>query len=402
MKGFTFDGTVPASKSELARLLIARSYCPDLVVEGSAGADDVRHLTQALEALGTGVPLDCGASATGFRLLALRASRLPGVHRLRGTPQLLQRPHAPLAALLRTLGAQVRVTATEWILESGGWRCPSEALDPDGSFSSQFHSAVVANGWCLPFPLTLASAPAVSAGYFSLTVAVAERLGMCIDRRGEQLRLREGQQVQVPSARAAPDLSSAFAVAALAAVAGEARFRNLSLEDVEASLQPDRRFVSLLQAMGVDFHDDADGKGAYLQVRSGRALRAVDADLRASPDLFPVLAALAGTAVGRSRLAGAPHLVVKESNRIAKVAELLELCGVAVERAPDGLLVAGRPERWRGGRFDPEEDHRLVLAASVLREAGAPIEIDHAAVVGKSFPEFLSLLPRDEGPSVDI
>src|ERR1700722_19543828 len=96
----SFLGPIPASKSLLNRALIIRDYFPSLRLRGDSDCEDVRHMRTALQALAVGQPIDCGDGGTVLRFLALRASRLPGEHRLTGSPRLFSRPQEELARIL--------------------------------------------------------------------------------------------------------------------------------------------------------------------------------------------------------------------------------------------------------------------------------------------------------------
>lgn len=92
---------------------------------------------------------------------------------------------------------------------------------------------------------------------------------------------------------------------------------------------------------------------------------------------------------GDSKLFNAPHLVAKESNRILKTSELLRNAGVLTEVLKDGMIIHGGLEKTNlSFSFDPDSDHRMVMAASCLTLSGAKIDILNKNVVDKSFPEF--------------
>ena len=97
--------------------------------------------------------------------------------------------------------------------------------------------------------------------------------------------------------------------------------------------------------------------------------------------------ALCALAEGNSELYGAPQLVYKESDRIAKMKELLSATGRTVETTNDGVKIGGK---FSPGEilFDPDHDHRLAMAAGVLMLAGVPIRLKHPQVTDKSFPGF--------------
>ena len=391
-KGFTFSGEVPASKSMLNRLRVIQSHTNpgDYRIQGDSDARDVIHMKAGLEALRRGEIADCGEGGTVLRFLAFRASRLPGRHGLTGSPRLFSRPLGPLLAILEHLGVKARFSRPEapsLVIESdGGWSC-TEPVPVDRSRSSQFASGILLNAWNLPSPLTLEfTGTAVSQAYLDMTRVLVERSGLELGAVDSGLHIAAGQGVKPGTYRAEPDLSSSFSLAAAAVVAGRAEFLHFPGE----SLQPDRVFVDILRAMVVA----VDHAGEVLTVERAERLRPVDWNLGDSPDLFPVLAVLAALAEGQSRLHGAPHLGHKESDRIQKTAELLQAMGRTFQHLDGGLLIEGEGLKVKGApvTFDPDQDHRLAMAAGVARKAGFPIRVMDPGVVKKSFPGFWSCI----------
>jgi 3-phosphoshikimate 1-carboxyvinyltransferase len=188
------------------------------------------------------------------------------------------------------------------------------------------------------------------------------------------------------------DVSSAFAVAALAAVSGRAEI--LSWPG-RGSLQPDAVFPELLARMGACI-EARDAEKVLVVEMPVEPLRGIDVDLRNSPDLFPVLATLCAFAEGRSVLHGAPHLAHKESSRIESTAQLLASLDRRCEIQSDGMIVHGRrfdpaTEAREEISFDPKDDHRLAMAAAVAVAAGARVRVLDPETVAKSFPEFWSV-----------
>jgi 3-phosphoshikimate 1-carboxyvinyltransferase len=120
----------------------------------------------------------------------------------------------------------------------------------------------------------------------------------------------------------------------------------------------------------------------------------VNVNLENSPDLFPVLAVLCGLAQGTSKLFGAPHLALKESNRIQKTFELLTKAGIKSQIVDGGLIIEGSNMKIhsKAFSFDPDHDHRMAMAAALLNMVGAKIQILNKEVVNKSFPEFWSIV----------
>lgn len=390
MKNFSFRGTLPASKSILNRLLILQSYEPTLEIVGDSTCDDVQLMKKALSDLGEGLALDCGSAGTTFRFLALRVSRLKAQNFLRASLRLLERPHDELFNLLREFQVEHELEPEGLYISSSGWT-PSDltgneiTVQVDCSRSSQFASSVLLNLWGLSFDLRLSLTGAgVSLGYFDMTRALVAQAGMVVEKTSElEYLIRANQQISATQMTAEPDLSSAFAIAALATVAGEAEIQLFP----SVSLQPDFAFVEILRLMGANIHFK---DGSLCVKKPESALRPVEIDLRNSPDLFPVLAVLCALADGESRLHGAPQLALKESNRIEKSAELVRRMGRRVETSSDGMVIHGSAEYnfpWKA-KFDPDQDHRLAMAAAVAQTVGVKIEITDPSVVNKSYPEF--------------
>lgn len=387
MSRFSFVGRLPASKSILNRLLLVKSYFPDLEIRGDSSCDDVRVMKEAIKSLHSGQVIPVGSAGTVLRFMALRASRVPGVHRLQGHHRLFERPHAELLKILRQLGVEARLGPDFMEIEGAGWRMYGDTLLVPVDRSSQFVTSVLLNAWDLPNELFVSvGGQKVSEGYWRMSVRLAQSLGMKIDFWDSDFRVASRQKPNVKTVDTEPDLSSAFALAAVATVSGSARF----LDFPENSLQPDVAFVNILKSMGVPVRQS----GTALIVEQASRLNGVAVNLRQSPDLFPVLAVLCAMAEGTSDLYGAPHLIHKESNRLLRIVELLRALGREVELKEDGIVLRGEPIKPSASTltFNCDFDHRLAFAAAVLKAADFAIQIQHPEVVKKSFPEFWSIL----------
>lgn len=378
----SYIGRIPGSKSLLNRTLIVQSYFPQFNISGDSDCDDVRKMKSGLEQLKNGETIDCGDGGTVLRFLSLRASRLPGEHRLRGSARLMARPQTELIKIFSQLSVEASFAGNELIIRGDGWTPQGDTLSVPSQRSSQFISGVLLNGWDLPFDLFVSPIGAgVSEGYWKMTRGLVQQLGMKIDAWDYDFRVPARQTVQTNFTVIEPDMSSAFALAAAAALGGSAKIVDFPLD----SVQPDFSFVHILKTMGVPIHLQ-DGA---LTVHKAPRLSGVAVKLANSPDLFPVLATVCALANGESELYGAPQLVYKESNRIEKIRELLTCTGRKLEVLPDGLRISGEINLTRDEfDYNPDHDHRLAMAASLLKIAGVPVRILDAAVVNKSYPGY--------------
>lgn len=385
MGSFQFKGEIPGSKSVFNRALIVQSYFPSFELQGFADCDDVRFMREGLKGLQSSSRIDCGEGGTTFRFMALRASRIPGVHRLKATARLLQRPQSGLLDLLHQLGVKTEIQGQELVITSTGWNL-QKPLQVNISESSQYASALVLNAWLLPSDLRFElTGHKVSESYFQLTLQMLEEMGMKVQRQGSGYLIPAGQKIAVSKYRVESDLSSGFTMAAAGAVAGSSVLENFPFQ----SAQPDKVFIEILKAMGAE----VENSDQALVVKKG-TLKGISWDLGQSPDLFPVLAVVCSWARGESTLFGAPHLVAKESNRIQKIADLFDLLGISYEAKSDGMVIQGHPEQAlvSSGVFNPDQDHRMVMAATLMKLMGHKFKIEHPEAINKSFPEFWGMI----------
>lgn len=387
MPDFHFHGEISSSKSIFNRALIIQSYFPELELRGFSECDDVRYMRTALRQMRnqtqTQTPIDCGEGGTTLRFLALRASRIPGEHILGGSQRLMQRPHQGLLDLLLQLGVQAQLHDDRLIIRGDGWKPPQKSLLVDTNESSQYASSLALNSWLLDFPLEFELVgKKVSESYFLLTLEILKQLGMPVNKSDGRFQIPSLQKIDQSSWAVEADLSSSFTVAAAGALAGSTRIVHFPFH----SLQPDLAFLKIFEEMDIVLKSDP----TELQVTHRFPLKAVNCNLSQSPDLFPVLAVLCSWAEGVSTLYGAPHLTKKESNRIMKVSELLSLAGVKHEIKPDGMVIYGNPKQTliSNIKFNPDKDHRMVMAAVLMNVKGHQIQIEEPQVINKSFPEF--------------
>jgi 3-phosphoshikimate 1-carboxyvinyltransferase len=119
-----------------------------------------------------------------------------------------------------------------------------------------------------------------------------------------------------------------------------------------------------------------------------------------SIDEFPVFFIAAACAEGETLVRGAHELRVKESDRLAVMAEGLARLGVEHELLPDGIWIRGG-SGFSGGVIDSHGDHRIAMAFAMasVRAAG-PLEIRDVANVATSFPGFPQIA-RSAGLQID-
>lgn len=388
----------PASKSYTHRAYVLAALAGQGTVRNALVAGDTEATRGGLAALGARSTLhgsearfsararprraevDAQNSGTTLRILTAVAALGEGPVTLTGDESLRRRPIGPLAEALQPLGAKVQT-------QDG--RAPIEVRGPlrggrtrlEAELSSQFLTALLLACPAAPMDTTieLASAPR-SGPYVDVTLRVLRAYGVRATVEGARAEVAGGQQPAVRSFEVPGDYSSAaFLMGAAAVTQGRVTVTNLDPKDV----QGDRRILSLLDDFGCRVVQTADHV-----VVEGRPLSAVEADLGRTPDLFPVLCAVAAVAEGRTVLSGAPHLRHKESDRIRAMAQNLAAFGIECSERDDGIEIDGSTPT--AATIRSAGDHRIAQAGVLLAlAADGPSRLDDADVLGVSYPNLL-------------
>ena len=386
---FYFLGKGPFSKSLLLRALIVQSYFPEFKITGDSPCNDVQSMKKGLKDITDNRVVGHLQGGAVLRFLALRASRMSGRFVLKGSSRLFQRPIKELKAVLNQLSCETKLEESSFTLESEGWRLSGDALHVSVSRSSQFVSAILLNSFNLNYDLFInLEGQMVSSSYFQMTLSFLHSLGMKISGEGQEYCVPAGQKIHKFVYKPEPDMGCLFAVAAMVITGGAVVFTDWP----DQSLQPDFVFPNLLKEMGFMIQKTPQN----LEIRGTQNLKPIKYNMQNCPDLFPVLSALCACIEGTSHLYGAPHLVYKESDRIQETADLLGKCGRKVTVLKDGLMIEGRSIGTKSNlsafSFDPQEDHRMAMAAGLLKKTGMPIRILNPEAVNKSFPDFWSVV----------
>ena len=202
------------------------------------------------------------------------------------------------------------------------------------------------------------------------------------------------QTIEVPGD---PSSAAFFAVAALLVPGSDLIIENVGLNPTRAGL------FEVLRQMGgrIDELNAREVGGepvADLHVRHSE-LCGIEVDPAIAPsmiDEFPVLFVAAALAHGRTVTSGLDELRVKESDRLAVMAEALRTAGAHVEEQEDGLVIdgtGGEPLPGSAGAIVTHLDHRIAMSMAVagLASSGG-VEVDDTRPIATSFPSFEALL----------
>jgi 3-phosphoshikimate 1-carboxyvinyltransferase len=397
----------PPSKSYTHRALVAAHLAGRrFAVDNPLDSDDTRATARALRSLGSTVSfsahrwvvaprsrpargsatIDCGESGTTLRFVTALAARSSRPAVLSGRGRLPFRPIEELFDALESLGAKCERPV-------GARSLPARILGPvaggsvrlNASRSSQFVSALL---------LTLPTVPGdssidlvgdvVSEPYIDATLEVLARHRVRATRRGRRFSIPGGQHYHGARMSVPGDASSAaYLWAAGALTGGPVEVRGVPPHWPQADLA----ILDLLGKAGAKVRRSSQGATV-----SGSALRGFTVDLGDAPDLYPLAGALAATIPATSRITGAAHVVLKESDRREGTRRLALALGAEVTSAGEGLVIRGTA-RPRAFRLTGLTDHRLVMSAGIAAlVASSTSTIEDASTVSKSFPGFWSTL----------
>ena len=95
----------------------------------------------------------------------------------------------------------------------------------------------------------------------------------------------------------------------------------------------------------------------------------------------------AAAAKGRTEFSGIGELRVKESDRIAAMAQGMRILGIVVDESDDGAIVHGG--RFGGGTVQSHGDHRVAMSLALAGTvASGPVVVEDVESVDTSFPGF--------------
>lgn len=414
---------VPGDKSISHRaVMLGALAIGETVVEGLLEGEDVLATAAAMRAFGAHIErhadgrwhingvgvggllepegvLDMGNSGTSTRLIMGLAASCPIQTMMTGDASLRQRPMARVMTPLEAMGATFQA-------RSGGLLpltiCGRTPLTPVRYVlpvaSAQVKTAVLLAGLNTPGQTTVIERVATRDHSermlqgFGATVDFDDTIdGRAITLVGE-VELQP-QSIIVPG----DPSSAAFPMVAAAIVAGSAvRIDNVGINPTRSGL------LRVLERMGasITLQDQRSVGGEPVAdiIVHCVPLHAVETepDIAASMiDEYPILFVAAALAQGRSRFTGLAELRVKESDRLATMAEGLLACGVGVREGQDWIEITGS-----GGAAVPggttvatRLDHRIAMSFAILGQvARAPVTIDDVSPIATSFPSFIPLM----------
>ncbi|EDT4358707.1 TPA: 3-phosphoshikimate 1-carboxyvinyltransferase [Salmonella enterica subsp. enterica serovar Typhi str. CT18] len=415
------DGAInlPGSKSVSNRaLLLAALACGKTVLTNLLDSDDVRHMLNALSALGinytlsadrtrcditgNGGPLRAsgtlelflGNAGTAMRPLAAALCLGQNEIVLTGEPRMKERPIGHLVDSLRQGGANIDYLEQENyppLRLRGGFI--GGDIEVDGSVSSQFLTALLMTAPLAPEDTIIrVKGELVSKPYIDITLNLMKTFGVEIaNHHYQQFVVKGGQQYHSPGRYLVEgDASSAsYFLAAGAIKGGTVKVTGIGRK----SMQGDIRFVDVLEKMGatITWGDD------FIACTRGE-LHAIDMDMNHIPDAAMTIATTALFAKGTTTLRNIYNWRVKETDRLFAMATELRKVGAEVEEGHDYIRITP-PAKLQHADIGTYNDHRMAMCFSLVALSDTPVTILDPKCTAKTFPDYFEQLARMSTPA---
>ncbi|EMC4583117.1 3-phosphoshikimate 1-carboxyvinyltransferase [Salmonella enterica] len=415
------DGAInlPGSKSVSNRaLLLAALACGKTVLTNLLDSDDVRHMLNALSALGinytlsadrtrcditgNGGPLRAsgalelflGNAGTAMRPLAAALCLGQNEIVLTGEPRMKERPIGHLVDSLRQGGANIDYLEQENyppLRLRGGFT--GGDIEVDGSVSSQFLTALLMTAPLAPEDTIIrVKGELVSKPYIDITLNLMKTFGVEItNHHYQQFVVKGGQQYHSPGRYLVEgDASSAsYFLAAGAIKGGTVKVTGIGRK----SMQGDIRFADVLEKMGatITWGDD------FIACTRGE-LHAIDMDMNHIPDAAMTIATTALFAKGTTTLRNIYNWRVKETDRLFAMATELRKVGAEVEEGHDYIRITP-PAKLQHADIGTYNDHRMAMCFSLVALSDTPVTILDPKCTAKTLPDYFEQLARMSTPA---
>ncbi|OAQ15102.1 3-phosphoshikimate 1-carboxyvinyltransferase [Bibersteinia trehalosi Y31] len=405
---------LPGSKSLSNRaLLLAALAHGTTTVTNLLDSDDIRHMLNALKALGVqydlsedktvctvqgvggafewndGLSLFLGNAGTAMRPLTA-ALCLKGQSEaeviLTGEPRMKERPILHLVDALRQAGASVQYLENEGYppiaIRNTGLK--GGKIQIDGSISSQFLTALLMAAPLAEGDMEIEiKGDLVSKPYIDITLAMMQDFGVSVQNNDYKTFFVQGNQHYVaPKNRylVEGDASSASYFLAAGAIKGKVKVTGVG----KNSIQGDRLFADVLEKMGAKITWGED----FVQAERGE-LRGVDMDMNHIPDAAMTIATTALFAEGETVIRNIYNWRVKETDRLTAMATELRKIGATVEEGEDFIRVQPlKLSEFKHAEIETYNDHRMAMCFALVALSNTPVTILDPKCTAKTFPTF--------------
>ena len=334
----------------------------------------------------TGI-LDVGNSGTTTRLISGILAGQDFVSELTGDASIQSRPMKRIMTPLLSMGADITSIRGNNCVPLRIAGHPLKGIHYDSPVASaQVKSCVLLAGMYSD-SITSVTEPVLSRNHTELML---NYFGAKVTSQGTTASIQPEPELYAREITVPGDISSAayFIAAGLLVPGSEILLKNVGINPTRDGL------LRVCKAMGADItalNVCTEGEPtADLLVRSStlHGTTVGDEIIPTLIDEIPMIAVMAAFAQGTTVIRDAQELKVKESDRIAVMAENLSLMGVDITPTEDGMIIhGGKP--LHGAVIDSHLDHRIAMSFAVAGLlCDGPLSIKGGDCVNISYPEF--------------
>ncbi len=384
------------SKSISNRLLIIQALCQDdFELSDLATADDTKILQEVLKHKSD--TYDVHHAGTSYRFLCSFLCLQPGEQVLTGSSRMKERPIGPLVDALRSLGAEIEYLEEEGYpplkIGEAHWKQLQSPLKIDATISSQFISSLLLIAPALPYGLDIELVgDLVSRPYLEMTLKLMQEFGIEYSWEDQIIRVRK-QDYQAKDYTVEADWSAASYYYNLVAMVPDSV---ISLGGLRPnSIQGDAEIVHMMKDLGVESSFD---DGVLILKHQEEKAPSIEIDFILQPDLAQSIAVCCAGLGISGLFTGLQTLKVKETDRIHALQQELMKVQVFLSKLPPKFskkseakyyIQEGKAQHEAIPSFATYKDHRMAMAFACLA-ANMDVQIEQAAVVSKSYPDFWS------------
>lgn len=405
---------LPGSKSISNRTLLLAALSDNICeVKSLLKSDDTDRMLEALTALGvkleptkngikvhgtggkfphTQADLFLGNAGTAFRPLTAVLAILGGDYHLHGVPRMHERPIGDLVDALRVAGANIDYLANEGyppLHIHPRQHNDTRVIPIKGNVSSQFLTALL-----MALPLTGQAyqiqviGELISKPYIDITLNLMAKFGVIVPHDQYQVfHLPAQAHYHAPASLSVEgDASSAsYFLAAGLLAATPVRVTGLG----KHAIQGDVAFAHELEKIGATVTWGED----YIEVSRAAQQPILPFDLDANhiPDAAMTLAVVALATGAPCTLRNIGSWRVKETDRIAAMANELRKVGASVVEEAEAIHITPPSQLITDAHIDTYDDHRIAMCFSLVSLLGVPVIINDPQCTHKTFPTYFNV-----------
>ncbi|WP_165088448.1 3-phosphoshikimate 1-carboxyvinyltransferase [Neisseria yangbaofengii] len=406
---------LPGSKSISNRTLLLAALSDNVCeIRSLLKSDDTDRMLEALDKLGVKIEfleagrlkvhgtggtfpnleadLFLGNAGTAFRPLTAALAVSGGNYHLHGVPRMHERPIGDLVDALRIAGADIQYLSNEHYpplqinaFSDNGTR----AIPIKGNVSSQFLTALL-----MALPLTGEAfeihmvGELISKPYIDITLKLMAQFGIRVEHSDyRSFKIPANARYRAPDVlHVEGDASSASYFLGAGLISGTPiRVTGIGLN----SIQGDVAFARELEKIGADvvWGDN------FIEISraENQAVEAFDLDANHIPDAAMTLAVIALASGKPCTLRNIGSWRVKETDRIAAMANELRKLGAKVTEEAEAIHITPPAQLNADAAIDTYDDHRIAMCFSLVSLLGVPVIINDPKCTHKTFPAYFDV-----------